>query len=98
MAVNPFSISGILIIVLFLLLPVGLCFAEYFLAKHGHEAGMFILPIVSLSTAFFIPWYGIVLALIVLSVGLLTKHLKKMKQNELDRMTLEDLGGDNHKK
>ena len=73
------------------LLPIGLCIAEYFLARGKHEAGMFILPIVSLFTAFVNPWYGLVLGLLVLSVGLLTRHLCRKKQSELDQMNIEDL-------
>ncbi len=98
MAVNPASKTGILIIILIFLIPAVLCVAEYFLAKNKHEAGMYILPIAALCSAFLVPWYGIVLALVLLAVGLLTKHLQKKKRSELEKMTIEDLDGGNGKK
>lgn len=89
----PISNVAIWALLLIFGLPVLLCVAEYFLAKGEHEAGMFLLPIASLFAAFLNPWYGFVLGVLILSVGLLTRHLRRKKQSELDRMNLEDLGG-----
>lgn len=89
---------GMSIIFIFLLLiPAVLCAAEYYLAKSRREAGMYLLPILTLAIAFFLLWYGIVLAAIVLSVGLLTKHLQKIKQSEIEKMSIQDLGGEKQK-
>ena len=91
MFTNPFSKSGIIIIVLVILLPIIFSLIEYFLAKRGSEKGMFILPVVILFTAFIMPLYGIVFAAIVLSVGLITRHIRKNKLSELKKMSIEDL-------
>lgn len=93
MNVTPNSNAALLVLLLIFGLPVLLCVAEYFLAKRKHEAGMFFLPIASLFAAFLNPWYGLVLGVLILSVGLLTRHLFRKKRNELDQMNLEDLGG-----
>lgn len=96
MNVNPNSNVFTLVLIFLFLLPAALCIAEYFLAKGKHEVGMFLLPIVSLLEAFLNPWYGLVLGVLVLSVGLLVRHLYRKKQSELDQMNIEDLN--DHKK
>lgn len=91
MNVNTESKIGIIVIVIAVLLPIIFSVIEHFIAKHGSEGAMFILPIVILSSAFVIRLYGIIFAAIVLSVGFITRHIRKKKLSELNKMSIEDL-------